>query len=125
VSWVNTLVTGPPSVIGRFAPSPAATFLGGENPTGETPGYTIEFDAPSVHDGRMESLINLVVDSVLDPVVLVPAAAVCAALLSGLVARIAELWEERPPARSRRPADRQAHSQPTRRPAGLQASATR
>jgi hypothetical protein len=43
----------------------------------------------------MESLSNLVVDSVLDPVVLVPAAAVSAALLSGLAARVVQLWEER------------------------------
>ena len=49
----------------------------------------------------MEFLTNLVVDSVLDPVVLVPAAAVSAALLSGLVARVAQLWEERPPTRHR------------------------
>ncbi len=48
----------------------------------------------------MEFLSDLPLDSLVDPVVIVSALVVTASLLSGLVARLAQLLEDRQPQRS-------------------------
>lgn len=50
----------------------------------------------------MEFVVNVLIDKVLDPVVLTSSVVVCASLLSGLGARLAEAWEDRQPVRPTR-----------------------
>ena len=68
--------------------------MGGENPTIETPGSPIESFDRSIEDERMGFLSDLLVDTLLHPVVLVSAAVTSVALVSGLVARLVQLLED-------------------------------
>jgi hypothetical protein len=70
---------------------------GGVFPTIETPASSIVIAAPRAHDGGMRSLLTPLLDTLLDPAVLVGAALAIMALLSGLVARVHEIVQDRRP----------------------------
>lgn len=73
---------------------------GGDNPTPETPGSPIEIRARAVHDRGMEILTRRLAEVLLDPVVIVAAVVLSAALLSGFVARVVQAVEALRPVRS-------------------------
>lgn len=83
--------------------SPLPVQFGRDNPTTQTPASPIVSEPRNVHDAGMESLTGPLTDTLLDPVVLASAIAVSAALISGLAARVVEVFEDRLPRRTARP----------------------
>lgn len=79
--------------LGERRRSPLST--GRDNPTHETPVCLIEPSASFGHDAGMEQIATLAVETIVDPVVLVPSIVVGTALASGLVARVIEFCEDR------------------------------
>ena len=59
----------------------------------------IEPSSDFVHDAGMQQITDLAVDTVIDPVVLVPSIVAVAALASGFVARVIEFCEDHLPRR--------------------------